>query len=65
MSNYRKEREIDREGEEGAKGRKYVIFPLFSPSFFALFAFAVKYFLGIQKEWIWAAAKVMRRQKLL
>jgi D-alanyl-D-alanine carboxypeptidase (penicillin-binding protein 5/6) len=47
MSNYRKERKIDREGEEGEKGRKYVIFPLFFSSFFAAnlwfeCAFAVK-----------------------
>jgi hypothetical protein len=57
MSNYKMGRKIGRKGAEGEKGRKskvvfpktevsgkaqYVIFFLFSPSFFALCAFAVK-----------------------
>jgi hypothetical protein len=35
MSNYKKERKIDREGEEVAKGIEYAISSLFSSSFFA------------------------------
>jgi hypothetical protein len=42
MSNYKKGREINHEGEEGEKVKKYIFFFLFPPSFCALFAFAVK-----------------------